>query len=43
VDEGLCDTYRELILEACNVISLSDGVAENDEVELIKRLRAALQ
>lgn len=43
VDEGLCDTYRELILAACNVVSLSDGVAENDEVELIKRLRDALQ
>ena len=43
VDEGLSDTYRELILEACDVVSLSDGVAENDEVELIERLRDALQ
>jgi hypothetical protein len=43
VDEGLCDKYRELILEACNVISLSDGVAEKGEVELIERLRAALK
>ena len=43
VDEGLCDTYRELILAASNVVSLSDGVAENDEVELIERLRTALQ
>ena len=43
VDEGLCDKYRELILEACNVVSLSDGVAEKGEVELIERLRAALK
>lgn len=43
VDEGLCDKYRELILEGCNVVSLSDGVAEKGEVELIERLRAALR
>ena len=43
VDESLCDKYRELILEACNVVSLSDGVAEKGEVELIERLRAALK
>ena len=43
VDENLCDKYRELILEACNVVSLSDGVAEHGEIELIERLRAALK
>lgn len=42
VDEGLRDAYRRLILDACEVVSLSDGIAEGEEQALIERLRVAL-
>jgi tellurite resistance protein len=42
LDEGMCEDYRELIMEACNVVSLSDGVAEGKERAIISRLRRAL-
>ena len=43
VDEGLCDVYRELILDACDIVSASDGVAEDEERFLIAKLRIALE
>lgn len=42
-DARLCDTYRELILDACAVVSASDGVAEGEERLLIEKLRIALE
>ncbi|MBR3318161.1 MAG: TerB family tellurite resistance protein [Atopobiaceae bacterium] len=39
----LSEQYKQLILEACRIISLSDGVAEGEETELIEKLRAALE
>lgn len=42
VDEELCDVYRELILDACEIVSVSDGVAEGNEQALIEKLRVAL-
>ena len=41
-DCGLDDAYRDLLLSACDVISLCDGVAEGEEAELIARFRDAL-
>lgn len=36
------DRYRELLLEACRIVSMSDGVAEKSERMLIAQLREAL-
>lgn len=43
VDPKLCEEYKRLILEACRIISLSDGVAEGEERLLIEKLRIALE
>ena len=42
LDADMCEDYRELIMEACNVVSLSDGVAEGKERAIINRLKKAL-
>ncbi len=42
IDPALADTYRELILDACEIVSLSDGVAEGEETELIEQLKEVL-
>ena len=42
LDPGLCESYRDLILRACAVVSSSDGIAEGKEIELIEKLKAAL-
>ena len=43
IDAELCERYRQLILGACQVVSLADGVAEGDERVLLERLRIALE
>ncbi len=43
IDEKMCEEYRGLILDACNIVSLADGVAERDERALIEKLRIALE
>ena len=42
LDADLAETYRNLLLEACRIVSLSDGVAEKGERMLIAQLREAL-
>ena len=42
IDPYLAVRYRELILDACEVVSAADGVAEGEERQLIARLRRAL-
>ena len=42
IDPALRDEYRDLLLEACRIVSLSDGVAEKSERMLIAALREAL-
>lgn len=42
VNPVMCDRYRDLLLEACRIVSLSDGVAEKSERMLIAQLREAL-
>lgn len=42
VDAALTERYRNLLLEACRIVSLSDGVAEKAERMLIAQLREAL-
>lgn len=41
-DPSLCDDYRALILDACEVVSASDGISEGAEMDFIGRLRDAL-
>ncbi len=43
IDKGLCETYRKLILDACSIVSMSDGVAEGEEQQLIEKLQAVLE
>lgn len=43
IDEALANEYRELLLDACKIISLGDGVAEKSERMLIAQLREALR
>jgi hypothetical protein len=43
IDAELCERYRQLIIGACQVVSLADGVAEGDERVLLERLRIALE
>ncbi len=43
VDQKLAETYRGLLLEACRIVSLSDGDTEKSERMLIAQLREALQ
>ena len=43
IDPQLRDGYRRLMLDACNIISMSDGVAEGEERALIEKLTAALE
>lgn len=43
IDAELCERYRQLMLGACQVVSLADGVAEGDERVLLERLRIALE
>lgn len=42
IDPDLAQSYRNLLLEACRIVSLSDGVAEKSERMLIAALREAL-
>ncbi len=42
IDSDLAETYRKLLLEACRIVSLSDGVAEKNERMLIAQLREML-
>ncbi|MDO4796883.1 MAG: TerB family tellurite resistance protein [Coriobacteriales bacterium] len=42
LDPELADSYRNLLLEACRIVSLADGVAEKSERMLIAALREAL-
>lgn len=42
IDADLAESYRNLLLEACRIVSLSDGVAEKSERMLIAQLREAL-
>lgn len=42
IDPALADEYRQLILDAADVVSASDGIAEGAELRLIERIRAAL-
>jgi uncharacterized tellurite resistance protein B-like protein len=42
IDSKLAESYRKLLLEACRIVSLSDGVAEKSERMLIAQLREAL-
>lgn len=42
IDPGMAGTYRDLLVEACRIVSLSDGVAEKSERVLIAQLREAL-
>ena len=42
IDPALCEEYRRLILDACEVVAAADGVAEGKEREVINRLRYAL-
>ena len=42
IDPNMAESYRNLILEACRIVSLSDGVAEKSERMLIASLREAL-
>lgn len=42
IDSELRDNYRDLLLEACRIVSLSDGVAEKSERMLIAKVREAL-
>lgn len=42
IDAKLAESYRNLLLEACRIVSLSDGVAEKGERMLIAQLREAL-
>lgn len=42
VDPSLAESYRSLLLEACRIVSLSDGVAEKSERMLIAQLREVL-
>lgn len=43
VDPQLAEDYRDLLLDACEVFSMSDGVAEKSERMLIAQLREALR
>jgi len=43
IDPELCERYRNLILNACEVMTMSDGTEKSGEQRLIKRLRAALK
>lgn len=43
IDEKMCEDYRNLILDACDIVSKSDGIAERDERVLIEKLRIALE
>jgi tellurite resistance protein len=43
IDPELRDDYRKLMLDACNIISMSDGVAEGEERALIEKLTTALE
>ena len=43
LDANLADAYRGLLLDACEIISLSDGVAEKSERELIAQLQEVLR
>ena len=42
IDPNMAESYRDLLLEACRIVSLSDGVAEKGERMLIASLREAL-
>jgi uncharacterized tellurite resistance protein B-like protein len=42
IDAKLAESYRNLLLGACRIVSLSDGVAEKSERMLIAQLREAL-
>ena len=42
IDPELREEYRDLLLEACRIVSMSDGVAEKSERMLIAALREAL-
>lgn len=41
-DPSLCDAYRSLILDACDVMSAADGIAESSEIDLVGRIREKL-
>ncbi|MDO4537972.1 MAG: TerB family tellurite resistance protein [Coriobacteriales bacterium] len=43
IDPRMRDEYRDLILDACRVVSEADGVAEGEEIKLLRRLRTALE
>lgn len=42
IDPNLAERYRSLLLEACRIVSLSDGETERSERMLIAQLREAL-
>ena len=42
IDPELREQYRDLLLEACRIVSMSDGVTEKSERMLIAALREAL-
>jgi tellurite resistance protein len=42
IDSTLAESYRDLLLEACRIVSMSDGVAEKAERMLIAQLREAI-
>ena len=42
IDADLSESYRKLLLEACRIVSLSDGVAEKSERVLIAQLQEML-
>ena len=43
IDPALCERYRKLILDACEVMAMSDGSEKGAEQRLINRLRTALR
>ncbi len=42
IEPTLCERDRKLILDACEIMSMSDGTEKSAEQQLIKRLRVAL-
>ena len=42
INEGLADLFKEMLFSICDIISESDGILRNTELNIIERLHSQL-